>query len=365
MTEIIRVNYSVVCERGAEHVERLRPLREQLMQAKEKKRGYAQQYEFIAVPFDEQYQDVIYTCAQKKKQRAYEAIVVIGIGGSSLGLKAAYEALCGLHWNEISRPRVYFADTLDASETQQIFTIIQNIFTKNGLVLLVVVSKTGTTLESVAHLSVFLPVLQRYFPVDYNEHVVIISDKNSPLARYGNTCGCDVLTVPNAVGGRYSFFTAVGVFVLAVLGIDCQQLLAGARAAVEHSLCRAIDGDDAVLSACALYESYQRGAIILDYFVFSKVCASIVLWYRQLVGESLGKKTSDNTYCHLTPTVSVGSNDLHAVAQLYLGGLPPMVTQFLTIERDVPVIMVPAIDFDRSLTGRSYAQLMDNLFQAT
>jgi len=365
MSNGIKINYSLHDAPDCAELKRLEPVHQELLKAREKSEGFDTRYEFVILPFDREYYQHVQACAQKKRALNCAAIVVIGIGGSGLGVRAMHEALNGLHWNELNRPRVYFADTLDAHETQQIYTLVQNVFTAGGRVLLVVISKTGTTLESIAHFCLFLSLVQQFCPTDYREYVVVISDTNSKLAQYARQESFEVLPIPEPIGGRYSVFTAVGVFVLAVLGVEIEQLRNGACAAVDQALDNPLERNDAALTALAIYQQFQHGMVILDYFVFSKTFAGLGQWYRQLIGESLGKKTARNTYCGLTPTVSVGSNDLHAVAQLYLGGFPPMFTQFLTVRGGVPGLIVPAGTFDKELTGFSYMALIHLLFKAT
>jgi len=361
----IKISCSMHDAPDCAELKRLEPVHQELLKARKKMAGFDTRYEFVTLPFDLDYYQHVQACAQKKRAFNCTAIVVIGIGGSGLGVRAVHEALHGLHWNELNQPRVYFADTLDAHETQQIYTLVQSALEAGERILLVVISKTGATLESVAHFCMFLSLVQRFCPADYREYVIIISDDNSKLAQYARKENFDTLPIPEPIGGRYSVFTAVGIFVLAVLGADIEQLCNGARAAVDQTLDSPLEHNDAALSARAIYQQYQQGTVILDYFVFSKTCAGLGQWYRQLIGESLGKKTARGTYCGLTPTVSVGSNDLHAVAQLYLGGHPPVFTQFLTINGRQPELIVPACAFDNQLTDYSYATLMNILFQAT
>lgn len=327
--------------------------------------AYENNYAFVQVPFDEKYYETIAQIADQKKSLGCSAVVFIGIGGSSLGAQAVHLALSGVYWNELNSPKIYWADTLDPQETFNTIKLIEKLLQNNERILLVLVSKSGTTLESIVHYRVFLNLIQKYYASNYHEFIVIITDKNSVLADYARDNNCALITIPEPIGGRYSVFTAVGVFILAFLGYDIFQFRMGACAAVEDVLLQPLELSDAARSALCIYEHYLRGNFVVDYFVFPKIFSGIGLWYRQLLGEGLGKQAGNGDYCHLLPTVSVGSNDLHAVAQLYLGGFPPMFTQFLTCQKYTHDILVPPGPFGSFAQNLTYSRLIDILFQAT
>lgn len=129
-------------------------------------------------------------------------------------------------------------------------------------------------------------------------------------------------------------FSAVGLFPLAFIGIDIKEFLNGAQQLVSTGINNNILNNPAAISALTLYGQYKQGKNIHDTFLFSPCLESLGQWYRQLNAESLGKKVNKHNEIvnvGMTPTVSIGSNDLHSVAQLYLGGPYDKFTTFVTV----------------------------------
>jgi glucose-6-phosphate isomerase len=139
------------------------------------------------------------------------------------------------------------------------------------------------------------------------------------------------LTMPPMVGGRYSVFSAVGLLPLALCGVDCRTLLAGAKAMLDIGTHGEVTLNPAAASAVVRVYEYRMSKTIHDWFVFRGELASLGGWWRQLVGESIGKSVGDTAF-GMTPTVSIGSNDLHSVGQLYLGGPRDKFLTFVTVK---------------------------------
>lgn len=326
---------------------------------------YAHPASFINVPFDDEYFTLIKQVVTHKKSLNCTHMVVLGIGGSYLGSQAVHHAINGAYWNECGSPRVYFADTLDPAEMSDVFSLIKHALDHKERVLLVVVSKTGSTLETNAHYAVFIDLLKHNAHYDYRESVIVISNENSSLADHAIAQGYTCVSIPKSVEGRYTVFTAVGMVVVGLLGVDIDQLRIGAQQAITDTLTQPIADTSTALSAAIICASYKQGNILLDTFLFSKKCASIGAWYRQLFGESLGKPNVRGELQHIVPTVTIGSNDLHSVAQLYLGGRPAMLTTFVTVENWQRDVQISAQEFVPALNGHSYGSLMKLLFKST
>jgi len=324
-------------------------------------RVYDTPFSFVYAPYDDKTIARINELVREKKTLGYSRVLVIGIGGSSLGAQALTDALL----SGSDTIRVQYADTVDPVESGQLYAQLECFLQNGEQLLLVMVSKTGTTIESLAHFSVFVELLKRYRASSYQQYVVVISTEASVLAAHAHERGYSFLSIPGAIGGRYSVFTAAGLFVLAALGVDIDQLCSGARYILDTHFDQSLVWSSAAKSALCIYQNYCRGAIVLDYFIFSKVCCGIGAWFRQLVGESLGKKSVDGIARHIVPTVSIGSNDLHAVAQLYLGGQPPLFTQFVTFDSYQTDKTIAASEFGQDLSHLTYSALMNVFFDAT
>jgi len=152
------------------------------------------------------------------------------------------------------------------------------------------------------------------------------------------------LTIPKQVGGRYSVLSAVGLFPLCALGVDIDALHQGASDIRSYCLNDDLAHNPAAQSAAVVAYHHQSGKIISDTFVFNSELESLGKWYRQLLGESIGKEhdvDGNQVFTGITPTVSVGSTDLHSVGQLYLGGPKDKLTTFVYSTDESQKLLVP------------------------
>lgn len=249
-----------------------------------------------------------------EKNLAY--VVVAGIGGSNLGAKAVYDALRGqLDAYSGNQPKLIFLDTVSPTLIYDVQTLLKTVEPER--VLVNVISKSGTTMETVEHLN----RLAEY-------PMVFTTDEGSALWKRGEEEGIPLLPIPKLVGGRYSVFTNVGLFPLALAGIDIDSLVNGAREMIE----RCGTDDIAATSAALIALHREEGILINNQFFFNPELESLGKWYRQLMGESVGKMHDlDGNVVHrgVTPIVSIGSTDLHSMVQLYLGGPRDKFTYFV------------------------------------
>jgi glucose-6-phosphate isomerase len=287
-------------------------------------KNYSDDRASILLPEDRHNLKVIQAAIALKQKLHPQLIVVVGIGGSNLGTIAVQEALLGKNWNLHNTPRILYADTVDPDSLQAIITEMQNVLRQGQQVLINVISKSGSTTETVANFEVLLNVLRRHRK-DAGKYVVATTDKDSPLWKLAVKSGFSVLEIPKKVGGRYSVLSAVGLFPLGMLGIDIKELLKGAEAMKAQCLSPNIRKNPAAIGASLLYNHSKADRNIYDNFLFSTDLESLGKWYRQLLAESTGKRKN---LC-ITPTVSIGSTDLHSMAQLYLGGPNDKLTNFV------------------------------------
>jgi glucose-6-phosphate isomerase len=296
--------------------------------------AYETPYASLSLPFDTAMYKHIETLLHHVHLQRPELLIIIGIGGSNLGTYAIQQALQGLFYNELNRPcRVYYADTVDTSLIQTLSGFANDVLQRGGTILLNVVSKSGTTLETMVNFGIFCDVLRIYHPNDWYQYVVVTTDHNSALWYYAQENNVTTLEIPALVGGRFSVLSPVGLFPLGLLGLDIHQLCAGARDVIINELIKKPRESMAAISAAILYEHYMHGMHIHDTFIFSPQLEAWGKWYRQLCAESLGKINRLNVSVGITPTVSIGSTDLHSVGQLYLGGPRDRVTTFIQVHQ--------------------------------
>ena len=267
-------------------------------------------------------------------------IVVIGIGGSNLGTKAIYDALRQYSTND-TNPEIVFIDTTNAAQLRHHIATIIPTLTSMDEVVLVSISKSGGTTETIANTEVLLSAYAKQFP-SITERTVVITDQDSPFYSAATEAGIARLTIPAMVGGRYSVFSAVGLLPLLLAGIDIHAIRKGAQDILPYCLNEDWEHNPAIQSATVATLLYESGIHIHDTFVFHTELESLGKWYRQLLGESIGKKETvrgERRPVGFTPTVSIGSTDLHSVGQLYLGGPNERLTTFVysTKEEGVPI----------------------------
>lgn len=292
-------------------------------------------YAFALLPNDTNSCKRAISLAAAKKQLNPSIIFIIGIGGSNLGTLAIQQALLGELYNNITNNiKIYYIDTTDTTYINQMLNIAESELKRNVSILLNVISKSGKTTETIANFELFLSLLKQYFPNNYNDYVVITTEKNSLLWQLAQKESWQTLDIPTNVGGRFSVFSAVGLFPLAMINVDVENLLKGAQDA--SGLCLRSDSTNpAALSAAWQYALCKEGYHISNLFVFSNELLGLSRWWKQLVAESLGKETKRDGIPNkdaILPITSLGSADMHSIGQLFLANILPIATTFVTFE---------------------------------
>lgn len=330
--------------------------------------GYDTPYASINLPADSAMRETIKTVIAEQQQRNPAALVVIGIGGSCLGTMAVHEMLYGRRYNEKSDAmRVYYVDTIDPDMLHETLAAVEGLLKAGRNVTINAISKSGTTTETVVNFELFYDLIKRYRQDDYQESIVITTDEGSKLWEFAKEEGIAALSIPKLVGGRYSVFSAVGLFPLGLIGVDIDELCAGAHEAVEHNTSLDFEKNYALQRAAVLYAQYKAGKHIHDSFMFTVDGASLGAWYRQLMGESIGKehdRTGKQVRIGITPTVSMGSVDLHSVGQLYLGGPRDKVTTFVAIAQDDHTVTLPQYAAFEKLVAKIQGKSVSSIFMA-
>ncbi len=298
----------------------------------------------VALPFLQTSQRAVSTSSLRH-------IIIIGIGGSNLGTMAIYDALFGKDDASRSRtPKMLFLDTVSTSALRAVESVLLRCTSMNDFSIFVI-SKSGTTTESIANAEALYASLVVPFP-DVLSRFVAITDDDSALWQRATELDIAKLAIPKTVGGRYSVFSAVGLAPLAPAGVDVDSLLNGAQKALRDCTTMGMVNPAAV-SAAHTFLHAQNGVRIHNTFVFDPDLESLGKWYRQLLAESIGKSHDVG----VTPIVSIGSTDLHSMAQLYLAGPRDKFTNFITR---------PAPDDDATTPSTSpFTGLVDNIEHKT
>jgi glucose-6-phosphate isomerase len=306
--------------------------------------GYIDDRASINLPFDIENLEKVKKLAFEKQKFNPKYILVVGIGGSNLGTIAIQEAILGKLYNSMNpNIKIFYLDNVDSDKIANIISIIEPDLKKGENMIINAVSKSGGTTETIANFETILEVLKKY-KKNYDRYVVVTTDKNSNFWKLSIDEGFDLLEIPKKIGGRFSVFSPAGLFPLYMTGINVDSLLNGARYIRDKCLNSNIKENPAALSASLIYQQRINGIRINDMFIFSSDFESIGKWYRQLIGESIGKtynNENEKILEGITPTISIGSIDLHSVGQLYLGGPYDKFTTFIYIEKNKEAVNIP------------------------
>ncbi len=292
-------------------------------------------------------------------------IIVVGIGGSNLGTQAIYDALRrerdGVHE---SYPQLIFLDTVSTKLLQDIERVLELEVTYPDEIIINLISKSGATTESIANFELIYSYLHKRFP-NIKSRIVVTTDIGSPLWNKAQKEELGLLAIPALIGGRYSVFSPVGLFPLAMAGIDIRELLLGAKDMLNSNFNRI---NHAQRLAETIFKSMHEGVSMCNFFFFNPELESLGKWARQLYAESLGKehdKSGKVIHAGITPIVSIGSTDLHSVAQLYFGGPMDKFT-LLTYVRTPSKLAIPNNGLLTSLIpgliGKSPDQIMSAVY---
>lgn len=262
-----------------------------------------------------------------------DRVVVLGIGGSYLGAKALFDALCHGHHNEMpaklrmGKPRVYFeGNALDNDALQELLELLENTCVDPDIPEerwgVIVVSKSGGTIETAAAFRALRAEAQKYYgPKDPILKQVVVP-VTGPKGKLRDLCKADgytdddILTIPDDVGGRFSVFTPAGLLPAAVMGLDVRALLLGAATMTRRFLEEPIEKNPVLQFAAVNYLLAEEGKKTTRVMAcWSKKLEATGWWYDQLLSESLGKLGRGPT-----PLTAVYSRDLHSRGQQHQDG---------------------------------------------
>ena len=247
--------------------------------------------------------------AAKKIQSNSDILIVIGIGGSYLGARAAIEFLQSTFYNNKKKdtPDIYYVgNNINPSYLQEVLAICEGKDISVN-----VISKSGTTTEPALAFRVFKKLVEeKYGKEGAKDRIFATTDKaKGTLKNLSDTEGYETFVVPDDVGGRYSVLTAVGLLPIAVAGCDIQALMDGAAQAQKDYMAD-FENNDCYKYAALRNILYRKGKSIEMLVSYDPNFVMMSEWYKQLFGESEGK---DNKGIY--PAAGVFSTDLHSMGQ--------------------------------------------------
>jgi glucose-6-phosphate isomerase len=269
--------------------------------------------------------------AAARIQADSDVLVVIGIGGSYLGARAAIEALRHPFYNQLPKakrgtPEIYFA----GKDISPVYMASLLELLEGKEVSVNVISKSGTTTEPALAFRIFREYMEKRYGKDgARKRIYATTDKaRGALRTLAETEGYETFVIPDDVGGRYSVLTAVGLLPIAVAGADIDQLMAGAADAA-----KAYNNPDLATNPCYQYAAarnalYRKGKTVELFVNYEPALRYTAEWWKQLYGESEGKDNKG-----IFPASVEFSTDLHSMGQYVQEGLRMLMETVVTVEK--------------------------------
>lgn len=281
-------------------------------------------------------------------------LIIIGIGGSSLGLKAIDSMLSHLPYRKgINLKFLEHTDPIKIEKT------LKKIQLKNSF--FIVISKSGSTIET---LSLMKYVFHRYGLLKNarnKRHLAFITDFNSPLEAFGRLNKIATLCIDKNIGGRFSVLSTIGILPLCILGYKVDRILHGARKMSNSFFARK---EEHILKKAIFFGNHRDKFHINILFSYSSVFKDFNAWYVQLWGESLGKLNSFHSKTALTPIALIGSIDQHSFLQLIVQGVMDKTVTFLSLNQmsyenpKIPKMSLKFLESCDFANGASFASLL-------
>ena len=253
--------------------------------------------------------------AAQKIRSDSEVLVVIGIGGSYLGARAAIEFCKSQNYNLVCKdaPQIFFSgNSISSAALNEILSICKDKdFSVN------VISKSGTTTEPAISFRIFRELLEKkYGKAEAAKRIYVTTDKaKGTLKALSDEEGYETFVVPDDVGGRYSVLTAVGLLPIAAAGIDIDAMMQGANDARKAYTDPDMEKNDCYKYAAIRNILYRKGKAIEMMVAYEPDYTMMNEWFKQLFGESEGKDGKG-----LYPSSAVFSTDLHSMGQFIQQG---------------------------------------------
>ena len=349
----VKFDYSKTAGYVHEHeVESMKALKESARKLLLSKSGAGNDYlGWIDLPVDYDKEEFarIKKAAEKIKSDS-DVLVVIGIGGSYLGARAAIEFLGHNFFNSVSKdlrkaPEIYFVgNSISSNYLAGLVDVIgDRDFSVN------IISKSGTTTEPAIAFRVFKKMLEEKYGKDgAAKRIYATTDKaKGALKKLADAEGYEEFVVPDDVGGRFSVLTAVGLLSIAVSGVDIDELMAGAASARKRCIENDFDNNDAMQYAALRNIMLRKGKSVEILCDYEPSLHYTLEWWKQLMGESEGKDNKG-----LFPASVDLTTDLHSMGQFIQDGSRIMFETVLNVEKTSREIVIEKEDED--LDGLNY-----------
>lgn len=317
----------------------------------------------LPVNYDKEEFERIKKAAAKIKKDS-KVLVVIGIGGSYLGARAAIEFCKSQNYNVVTKdaPQIFFSgNSISSSALYELVEICKNTdFSVN------VISKSGTTTEPAVSFRIFKDLLEKkYGKEEAAKRIYVTTDKaKGTLKTVSDKEGYETFVVPDDVGGRYSVLTAVGLLPIAAAGIDIDKMMQGAADAREQCSDTDLDKNDCYKYAACRNVLYRKGKSVEMMVAYEPDYTMMNEWFKQLYGESEGKDGKG-----LFPASAIFSTDLHSMGQYIQQGERLLFETAVVFDKPKHVIEIEANEDNGDglnfLAGKTMDFVNTKAFQGT
>ena len=310
----------------------------------------------------EEYDEIKKAAEQIKKD--CDVLIVIGIGGSYLGARAAIEFIKSPLYNTLKKdtPEIYFSgNNISSTQMKELLDICEG---KD--VCVNVISKSGKTTEPAIAFRIFREYLEKKYGEDgARSRIYVTTDsEKGALKQLANQKGYKTFVVPDDIGGRYSVLTAVGLLPIAVAGCDLDAIMEGAKAAYDELNSADFDTNSCFQYAAVRNILYRKGKKVEIMACYESAYALMAEWWKQLYGESEGKDGKG-----ILPDSVIYSTDLHSLGQIVQEGERNIFETVVDITTSRNEILIPtdAEDLDELnyIAGKSMHEVNRTATEAT
>ncbi len=305
--------------------------------------------------------------AAEKIRKNSDVLIVIGIGGSYLGSRAAIEMLSHTFYNNLPKDKrknpaiFYVGNSISSTYMADLLETIEGMDISVN-----VISKSGTTTEPAVAFRIFKDLLEKkYGKEEAKERIFATTDKaKGALKTLANAEGYETFIIPDDVGGRFSVLTPVGLLPIAVSGASIDEMMKGAADARETYSCPDLDKNDSYKYAVARNALYRKGKTTEMVVNFEPCLHYFGEWWKQLYGESEGKDNKG-----IFPAAVDFSTDLHSMGQYVQEGLRVIFETFINVENPRKKIVIEKdkdnLDGLNFIAGKSMDFVNQQAFRGT
>ena len=302
--------------------------------------------------------------AAEKIKSNTDVFIVIGIGGSYLGARAAIEFLKSPNYNSLRKdtPDIYFiGNSISSTALSELLEICEGKDISINMI-----SKSGTTTEPAIAFRVFKNLLEKKYGKDVaRQRIYCTTDKSKgTLKKLADKEDYEIFVVPDDIGGRFSVLTAVGLLPIAVSGANIDLLMSGAQKAQSDFKNLNLYENDCYKYAAIRNILYRKGKSIETLVSYEPYFSMMCEWWKQLYGESEGKNQKG-----LFPTSVIFSTDLHSMGQFIQDGSRVIFETVVVIDKPKKDIVIEYdddnVDGLNFLANKSMAYINEKAFEGT